>query len=350
MSQWRNLVFEGGGVKGLAYAGALEILEEKGILDDIVRVGGSSAGGICAGLLAIGVTSDELRRSLEGTDFAEFMDDDWGAVRDINRLLNEYGWHKGEAIKEWFKTHLRAKVLSEGITFKELKENPNTRDLYLTGSNIDRSCIQFYSHEHTPDMPIIDALRITMSYPFFFKAIKYPDDNDGKSDPSERCVFIDGGLLRNYPINFFDNRRYIDPNEIQAAKDDFSYITDELREAGYVYNCQTLGLRIDSPEEVDAFKQGISVDKDIDGFLNFCVGLVNTMMEYANKSHLHKNDWHRTVFIENPGVSTLDFTLSDEQRSALIESGREGVNKYFDWFNDFGHEDRPINRYSLPNP
>jgi NTE family protein len=27
---FRNLVFEGGGVKGIAYIGALEILEEKG--------------------------------------------------------------------------------------------------------------------------------------------------------------------------------------------------------------------------------------------------------------------------------------------------------------------------------
>jgi len=34
-----NLVFEVGGVKGIAYVGALQVLEEKGILANIVRAG-----------------------------------------------------------------------------------------------------------------------------------------------------------------------------------------------------------------------------------------------------------------------------------------------------------------------
>ncbi|SVD03251.1 uncharacterized protein METZ01_LOCUS356105 [marine metagenome] len=43
---FRNLVFEGGGVKGIAYSGALAVLEEHGILPQIRRVGGASACGI----------------------------------------------------------------------------------------------------------------------------------------------------------------------------------------------------------------------------------------------------------------------------------------------------------------
>ena len=54
MSQFRNLVFEGGGVKGIAYAGAIGVLERKGILKDIRRAGGASAGAITAALLAAG--------------------------------------------------------------------------------------------------------------------------------------------------------------------------------------------------------------------------------------------------------------------------------------------------------
>ncbi len=99
MSQWRNLVFEGGGVKGLAYAGALEVLESEHVLEDIVRVGGSSAGGITAGMLAVGMTPQEIREVLDETDFKRFMDDDWGVVRDTARLFKEFGWHKGEAFK-----------------------------------------------------------------------------------------------------------------------------------------------------------------------------------------------------------------------------------------------------------
>ena len=50
---FRNLVLECGGVKGIAYVGALQVLEEKGILPDILRVGGTSAGAINAVMLGL---------------------------------------------------------------------------------------------------------------------------------------------------------------------------------------------------------------------------------------------------------------------------------------------------------
>lgn len=50
---FRNLVFEGGGVKGIAYVCALQVLDAKGILHDIRRVGGTSAGAINAVLLGL---------------------------------------------------------------------------------------------------------------------------------------------------------------------------------------------------------------------------------------------------------------------------------------------------------
>ena len=58
---FRNLVFEGGGVKGIAYSGALAVLEERGILPQIRRVGGASAGTINAALLALGYSLGEIR-------------------------------------------------------------------------------------------------------------------------------------------------------------------------------------------------------------------------------------------------------------------------------------------------
>ena len=36
---FRNLVFEGGGVKGIAYVGAMKVLDKEEILKDIKRVG-----------------------------------------------------------------------------------------------------------------------------------------------------------------------------------------------------------------------------------------------------------------------------------------------------------------------
>ena len=98
---FRNLVFEGGGVKGIAYVGALQVLEEKGILPGITRVGGTSAGAINAVLLGLNFTPQETLHILNKLDFKKFMDDDLGAIRDTKRLLNEFGWHKGDFFREW---------------------------------------------------------------------------------------------------------------------------------------------------------------------------------------------------------------------------------------------------------
>ena len=41
---YKNLVFEGGGVKGVAYGGAVEVLEQSAITPQIERVGAPPPG------------------------------------------------------------------------------------------------------------------------------------------------------------------------------------------------------------------------------------------------------------------------------------------------------------------
>ena len=52
MYPFRNLAFQGGGSKALAYHGAVRVLEDEGVLDGIARVAGTSAGATLAGSLA----------------------------------------------------------------------------------------------------------------------------------------------------------------------------------------------------------------------------------------------------------------------------------------------------------
>src|SRR3954453_13731963 len=70
-----DLVFEGGGVKGIAMVGALSVLEEHGYKPQ--NVAGTSAGAIVATLLAAGYTAAELRDLISNQDFSEFMDTNW---------------------------------------------------------------------------------------------------------------------------------------------------------------------------------------------------------------------------------------------------------------------------------
>jgi NTE family protein len=53
MRKITNLAMRGGGVRGIAYVGAIEVLDEDNILGDIERVSGTSAEAANAMLLAL---------------------------------------------------------------------------------------------------------------------------------------------------------------------------------------------------------------------------------------------------------------------------------------------------------
>ena len=61
-----GLVLSGGGARGYAHIGALQVLEEAGVRVDYI--GGTSMGSIVGGLYAAGYTGKQLERMLRETD------------------------------------------------------------------------------------------------------------------------------------------------------------------------------------------------------------------------------------------------------------------------------------------
>ena len=145
---FRNLVFEGGGVKGIAYVGAMQVLESESILENISRVGGTSAGSINAVLFAAGFSNTEMLKVLKRLDFNDFKDDSWLALRDMRRLKDEYGWYKGDYFRDWIGDLLKQKTGSANVTFKALHEHTG-KELYVYASNLSTKFGEVYSPEHT---------------------------------------------------------------------------------------------------------------------------------------------------------------------------------------------------------
>ena len=167
---FRNLVFEGGGVKGIAYVGALQVLEEKKILPGIIRVGGTSAGAINAVLVGLNYSPAETQQILGRMNFEKFMDDDFGVVRDVDRLLSEFGWYKGDFFRKWLGELIANKAGHADVTFDQVQQQKAAkgfRDMYFMGTNISTHFAEVFSHEHTPRMCLADAARISMSIPLF---------------------------------------------------------------------------------------------------------------------------------------------------------------------------------------
>ncbi|AOW52169.1 TPA: hypothetical protein JBB06_00735 [Legionella pneumophila subsp. pneumophila] len=74
LSTAKNLVFRGGGSKGIAYVGALQSLSEQGVLENIENVAGSSAGAMTAAIVACGGSADLMEYFCSANSLADFVD------------------------------------------------------------------------------------------------------------------------------------------------------------------------------------------------------------------------------------------------------------------------------------
>lgn len=325
LPKYKNLVFEGGGVKGIAYGGALIRLEELGYLETIGRVAGTSAGAITAILMAIGYSSKEISDIISQTNFNDFADDDIGLMRDFYRLFRFFGWHRGDKFKDWISELISQKLGKPDISFSELhslvKTNPKLKDLYVVGSNLTKQASEIYSYETNPGMSINQAVRISMSIPFYFQAVSNMDISKFKE------ILVDGGVIRNYPIDLFDHKKYLsdpangDPNPGNPENIILNTGPD------YVFNHETLGFRLTDRDSLEANLNG----QKITNIKDFSWSLIVFMRSMASKLHVQEDDWNRTVAIDTTGVGVTEFDLSQEKINMLINNGSKGVDGYFEW-------------------
>lgn len=337
---FKNLIFEGGGVKGIAYIGAMQVMKEKGVLENITRVGGTSAGAINATMLALGYDIAEQRRILKKLDFNNFMDDNWGLVRDTERLIKKFGWYKGDFFHHWISGLINKKLKNPNATFRDLKA-AGLPDLFVYGTNLSTRFGEVFSVEHTPTTRIADAVRISMSIPLFFAAFR-----NARND-----VYVDGGLLSNFPVKLFDRDKYIEEAKRPRMGVETGYYQEENKRflkkhpaaSRYVYNKETLGFRLDSKQEIGVFRDGAEPQHaNIADFFDYIKALIGTVMESQLNNHLHSDDWQRTIYIDTLGVGTTDFDLSETMKTKLEQSGRLGANQYFGWYDK--KASKPTNR------
>lgn len=296
------LVFEGGGIRGIGFGGCIRFMEEYDLMANIKGMAGSSAGAIVAAGVAVGYSSQEIIDVLSTTDFNSFKDDSWGVVFDIVRLFTQYGIYKGDAFFKWFSGLLEKKTGKADITFKEVYERYG-RTLVITGSCLNKARSYYFHHEDPAyaDMPVALAVRISMSIPLYWKAVKLGDD-----------VMVDGGVLNNYPIFVFDGKFIGDP-EVS----DYS-----------IHNTKTLGFKLMTEgERPDSTLY--HVNEKINGPVDYGKAFLNAMLIQIERGHIREGYWKRTVCINTHNVSSLDFDLSEEKKKMLIHEGYIATKNHF---------------------
>src|SRR5262245_48907174 len=80
----KNLVFEGAGIRGIAYCGAIQEMEAKNLMSNIEKVGGTSSGAIVALTLSLGYTGKDIEHLISTTKFKKLNDGGFFFIGGIN--------------------------------------------------------------------------------------------------------------------------------------------------------------------------------------------------------------------------------------------------------------------------
>lgn len=311
-----NLVFEGAGIRGIAYCGALMELEDRGYLTCIDRVAGTSSGAITACLVSIGYSAQETYRIIGSTDFSKFNDGRFGLAGGLSRIHNRLGYYRGEAFVHWLEKLIEAKTGNRDMRFRDLVDarladsGCRYKDLVIAATSLNHQRTILFSYETFPDMRIVDAVHASMAIPIYFEpVIVCPDGHvcelDEMKESDHLCV--DGGFTANFLIQYFD----------------------ESEAGGKRIPARTLGLRLDSDAQISKDMDDRQLAyQSIGSASDFLGAFFYMIKETLNRQTLTDEDWQRTISISDCGMSPKVKKLSKSEKEMLIEAGRKGVRDY----------------------
>jgi hypothetical protein len=255
------MVFEGGGILGISYLGVLDYLYRSGHISSLQRIAGTSAGAITACITSFNLPFEQIEGIASSLDY---------------------------------------KKIPERTEISELQLIPE--DMYIVGTDLSMKTARVFSFETTPAMEVATAVRISMSIPLFFEAVKMEKEDAGGN--SSNNIFCDGGLLNNYPLNLFDSPRFN---------------TDPY----YGANMETLGVR---------FAQQLNY-KEIDCLLTYIESLLHAA-SYVQQGIYDSNilNKKRSIVVDTRSISPVDFnvTANDEKYWFLYMQGYRAAKKYFE--------------------
>ncbi|MGO9320124.1 MAG: patatin-like phospholipase family protein [Solirubrobacteraceae bacterium] len=305
-------VFSGGGIKGLAFAGALQAAADAGY-DEWDKLAGTSAGAITAMALAVGYDAQTLREQLDNFDFSKIAD--YGMLGKLDVPVNlelHLGATKGKALHAWIEK-LLADAPNKVTTFGELgadKLRVVGVDLAHARMVVFPEDVALYVDEHgkplvPEEFPIAEAVRISAGYPYFFPPLSLLDGHTKKPG-----VLVDGGVVSAFPVFLFDTPTPQHP---------------------------TWGFRLyggSGPEK--------PTYTAIEGPLwpvDMLEAIVDTSMNALDKLEMIAFG-PRTISIPTGDIPTLDFALTDAQKEELYNNGRNAAQEFFaakpDGHNTFG--------------
>ncbi|WP_129663953.1 patatin-like phospholipase family protein [Phytoactinopolyspora endophytica] len=311
-----DLVLEGGGVKGIALVGAVKVLEERGYR--FHRVAGTSAGAIVGALVAANVSADRLHEVMRELDYRRFKDGNLlsrlGLLGRLVSIVTTSGIYRGEYLRDW----LRELLAEHDVrTFADLRgDDPDTSlppeedyRLVVMASDISQGVLRSLPWEYNEygrkadDVDVVDAIRASMSIPYFFRAAKLHHQQ-----ARAKSWLVDGGMLSNFPVAVFDRRDDQTPR------------------------WPTFGIKLS--DRPDVAREQLH---DVNGVISMTKAMIGTMTGFYDRIYLDDPAvLARTIFIDTLDVKATDFDLDRATQQQLYDNGRQAAEAFLD-----GSDGRP---------
>ncbi len=180
-----RIYLSGGGICAMAHVGALKELKQHIPLKAVKEWMGVSAGALVAMCLCIGFTLDELEHFSVKFDFENIKEYD-----TIPGWILHFGIDTGERLHKLVNACLHVKGISEDITFSECLTKFG-KSLRVLATDLNSAELRTFSATETPNYRISDAVRASMSYPYYFQPFRCPETGHFLSD---------GGIVSNFPL------------------------------------------------------------------------------------------------------------------------------------------------------
>jgi NTE family protein len=274
----QRVYLSGGGICAVAHVGALIELSKHISLKSVKEWMGVSAGSLVAMCLCIGFSLDELKDFCIRFDFSNIKEYD-----SVPGWLLHFGIDTGERLHKLIEACLHVKGLSSDVTFKECYDKSGI-SLRVVATDLNEAIAINYSPKDTPNYKVADAVRASMSFPYYFQPHICPVSGH---------YLADGGVISNYPL-------FVLPKEEHS---------------------KTLSILINSK----IHKMMNLMDDDVEKIIVRPIQM--TLIEKHNLEMKFYDS--KCIEIGLKDLNILDFSLSEEVKYGIIETGRRSVIDYF---------------------
>ena len=181
-------IFEGGGIKGLAYVGAICALEEEGFV--CKKAAGTSIGAIFAGLLVAGYTGKEVTYLMQKLTFSQLLYQNKTKLKSIFQDKGLYSSFMIESYLDYLLMQKRVRYLSD-LTYQQKELKVVSYDMTQKKSVVLPDALPVYGY-FTSSFPLARMITYSMLFPGFFQPLKLGDS-----------FLVDGGVSNNFPCHVF---------------------------------------------------------------------------------------------------------------------------------------------------